>query len=80
MRAELVRVTEVFPLSTAMGGFQVPVTGGESEPLNTGQPRFIATMTTASRPTERNWAISDSTQDGKSRIYVLPNCGVVRRV
>jgi regulation of enolase protein 1 (concanavalin A-like superfamily) len=59
--------------------YQVPVTGGASEPLDTGR-QIHCNNDHGISPDGTQLAISDSTQDGKSRIYVLPIAGGAPRL
>jgi len=71
---------ENISFSTAMGGFtRCPSPVARRNP-STPAARFIATMTTAISSDGTQLAISDSTQDGKSRIYVLPIAGGAPRL
>src|SRR5208283_6091657 len=53
---------------------RVPVTGGASEPLDTGS-QIHCNNDHGISPDGTQLAVSDQTQDGKSHIYVLPIAG-----
>jgi Tol biopolymer transport system component len=59
--------------------YKVPVTGGASEPLDTGS-QIHCNNDHGISPDGTQLAVSDQTQDGKSRIYVLPIAGGAPRL